>query len=193
MSRIIWTIAAIFFACSAAIPSSVAGEWKMSGEKQLVLHARSGMDIPIGTVIFTPQGIRTAFRVVLDRTRFKTFFLSMRDFKCIEGDDIQCHVPYPYPHPGTVGAGDFSWLEHELLFMTKTPSEFGANLYNGLYYAMTLTDIGLVGRPQSVDLNLIASPPPNADVPPFDASERQDKALDARWITTLTIEDAVTH
>ena len=53
----------------------------------------------------------------------------------------------PYPNRGTVSADDLAWLEHSLLFLFKAPRDFGARLWNGLYYRMTLTDAGIVGTP----------------------------------------------
>lgn len=72
---------------------------------------------------------------------------------------------YPYVQPGTIIANDFSWLEHALLFFYKQPSDFGAKLWNGVYYQLKPTDKGLVGEPQALDIGLIGVPPENLDVP----------------------------
>lgn len=96
--------------------------------------------------------------------------------------------PTPYPQPGTVGANDYAWLEHALLFMFKTPAEFGAKLWNGVYFRLKLTDRGLDGTPQAVDLNHISAPPVKPGVPPFRPALRDDIAPGARWFGRLTIE-----
>ena len=88
----------------------------------------------------------------------------MKEFKFVEGGAaVFCHVAYPYPQPGTVsvlpGAADFAWLEHALLFMFKTPTEFGAKLWKGVYFQPRQTDQGLDGRPQAVDLNRTSAAP----------------------------------
>ena len=111
----------------------------------------------------------------------------MREFNCLEGPEVQCLVPYPYPHPETVTVTDFSWLEHSLIFMFKTPSEFGAKLANGVVYQMTATPEGLVGALYSVDLNQIASPPDDPSTPPFGPAERQSLDDGGRWVTQLLI------
>ena len=66
----------------------------------------------------------------------------MREFKCIEGPEILCHVPYPYPNAGVVTAADLSWLEHSLLFFYKRPADYGAKMAHGLVYTLTMTPDG---------------------------------------------------
>lgn len=166
-----------------------AGAWEMTGTKSIALHTRDGMTLPIGTVTFQPQGPVTHFSLHLDYGKFKDYFLSMKEFKCLEGpEEVQCHVPYPYPNPATVTPGDLRWLEHALLFLFKLPRDFGANLWNGLYYKLTLTDQGLVGVPQAIDLNQISAPPDHPLVPPYAPADRTDIPAGSRWITSLSIQ-----
>ena len=109
-----------------------AQAWALAGPHAVLLQARDGSRLQLGTVTFAPADKgRSGFTLVMDPARFKDFFLSMKAFKCVEGGaEVFCHVPYPYPQPGTVsvqpGAADFEWLEHALLPMFKTPTEFGA-------------------------------------------------------------------
>ena len=113
----------------------------------------------------------------------------MKEFKCLEGPrELMCHVPYPYAQPGTVGERDYAWLEHSLLFMYKLPTEFGAKLWNGLYFRFERTPQGLVGRAQAVDLNRIGAPPDDPAVPPYKPALRDDIAPGSRWIESLVIE-----
>lgn len=157
--------------------------------RQIRLHARDGSSVVIGQVRLTPApegGAR--FALTLDTAVFTDHFLSMREFKCLPGgSEILCHVPYPYPHPGRVGDGDLAWLEHTLLFMFKRPGEFGAKLWNGVYWRLEKTPQGWTGRPQAVDLNLIAAPPAQPG-PPFRAALRDDMPAGARWFERLSIE-----
>lgn len=170
-----------------ALPGS-AFAWEMTGSKEVTLHTRDGQAIPIGTITFRPQGDRVGFSLQLHHERFKDFFLSMKEFKCLEGpEEIQCHVPYPYPNPATITKDDLRWLEHALLFLFKSPADFGARLWNGLYYRMDITEQGIVGTPQAVDLNLISAPPDDASVPPFGAAERTEITPGSHWISRLTI------
>jgi hypothetical protein len=172
----------------AQVPAS---QGSLSGVKSLKLHARDGSSVAIGSVRFTPGADgQVAFVIERDPRAFGDHFLSMREFKCVEGSgEILCHVPYPYPQPGLVSAADLAWLEHSLLFMFKLPSEFGAKLWNGIYFRIQPGPGGtLVGTPQAVDLNLIAAPPARPEVPPFGPARRDDIRPGSRWFERLTIE-----
>ena len=180
---------------SAAAPAQA---WDLAGPHAVLLHGRDGPPLRLGTVTFSPAtdgntSGRQRFVLVLDTERFMDFFLSMKEFKCVAGGaEVFCHVPYPYPQPGTVSSSpdkpDFAWLEHALLFMFKTPADFGAKLWNGVYFQLRLTDKGLVGSPQAVDLNRISAPPDKPAIPPYRPALRDDIAPAARWFGRLTIE-----
>lgn len=176
---------ACLLALGFALP---AAAWELAGKKTVTLHTRDGQAIVVGSVDFQPQGERTGFALHLDDARFKDFFLSMKEFKCLESpDEILCHVPYPYRNPATVTRTDLRWLEHALLFLFKAPKDFGARLWNGLYYRLELTESGLVGTPQAVDLGQIGAPPADDSVPPYGPGDRTDIAPGSRWISRLTI------
>lgn len=182
-------LAALLTAVLIAAPASAVA-WELAGTKTLTATTREHTHIPLGTVRFEPQADGgTRFSVTLDDRLFTDHFLSMKEFKCLDGPaEVLCHVPYPYPQPRTVRPGDWAWLEHSLLFLYKLPSEFGAKFWNGLYYRFELTEAGLVGTPQAIDLNLISAPPDHPTVPPFRPALRDDVAPGTRWIERLTIE-----
>ena len=167
-----------------------ARAWELSGDKRVRLHGRDGQVLEIATLRFEPRPDgRTTFTLKMDHDRLKDYFLSMREFKCVDGQgEVMCHVPYPYPQPGTVKSGDYAWLEHSLLFMFKRPSDFGAKLWNGVYFQLSAGANGLEGRPQAVDLNLIGAPPDKPDQPPYRPVLRDDIAPGTRWFERLTIE-----
>ena len=56
--------------------------------------------------------------------------------------------------------------------MFKTPKNFGAVLWNGIYFKLELGANGFRGEPQAIDLNLIAAPPDKLDTPPYGIGER---------------------
>ena len=176
-----------FGTLAIALPLSAAA-WDLSGSKIIKLQTRDGQSIVLGTVDFKPKGDATTFALHLDHAKMKDFFLSMKEFKCLEGEEIQCHVPYPYPNPGTITRNDLRWLEHSLLFLYKQPKDFGARLWNGLYYKMTLGENGIVGMPQAVDLVQIGAPPADTSIPPYGPGDRSDITPDSRWIRSLSIE-----
>lgn len=185
MNRLHPLLAALFLA--AALPC--ANAWELAGTKTVTAITRDQVSIPIGTVGFIPQA-DGSHRVALnmDPARFTDHFLSMKEFKCLESpEEVACHVPYPYKNPGTVREGDYTWLEHQLLFLFKQPRDFGAKLWNGVYYRFNRDDQGLVGTPQAVDLNHISAPPDNLNVPPYGPAQRDDIPEGARWIARLLI------
>lgn len=173
---------------AAATAPAIA--WDLTGLRTITAVTRDQQRINLGTVQFDaqPDG-RARFTIKMDHSRFTDHFLSMKEFKCLQGpDELMCHVPYPYPQPGTVGNTDLAWLEHSLLFMFKLPSEFGAKLWNGLYFQFERTPQGLRGRAQAVDLNRISAPPDRPGVPPYRPALRDDVRSGSRWIETLLIE-----
>ena len=181
---------AIAALCGGIHGAAFAQTFDFNGEKALVALTKDGQRTRIGSVFFKPEAAGAAgFRVQMDRAVMQDHFLSMREFKCLPAaPEITCFVPYPYPHPGTVGAGDYAWLEHNLLFFFKQPADFGAKLWNGIIFKFTQTPEGLVGKPQAVDLNLIGVPPDKLDEPPYGPFQRDDFAAGARWVTELRIE-----
>lgn len=171
-------------------PAAPAQGFEFSGSRSVLLHPREGPAQRIGTVLFTPAADgRIGFRLSLDSAQFKDYFLSMREFKCLDGaTEVLCHVPYPHPQPGTLTADNLAWLEHSLMFMFKSPRDFGAKLWNGVYYQLKPVGNMLVGRPDAVDLNRIGAPPDRLDLAPFKPAWRDQMAPGARWFHKLTIE-----
>jgi hypothetical protein len=112
----------------------------------------------------------------------------MKEFKCLEGAEVSCHVPYPYPNPHTIASNDLAWLEHSLLFLFKSPKDFGAKLWNGIYFHFTPAGSRLIGRAQAIDLNDISAPSAHPEIPPYSADARSDYPEGARWLDQLVIE-----
>lgn len=172
-----------------AAPLTPALALDLQGTRAIRLHSRDGQVVPIGTVTFRPAGAASRFELQLDQARFQDFFLSMREFKCLDStSEVFCHVPYPYANPRTVSATDLAWLEHALLFFFKTPQDFGAKLWNGIYYRLENTPGALIGTPQAIDLNAIGAPPNDPAIPPYGPAERNEIDPATRWFTRLSIE-----
>lgn len=173
-----------------AMPPTQVFAWTATGVQTITAHTQGKQALVIGTVNFTPQtdGSST-FTLTMNHANFTDYFLSMKEFKCLSGSqEVACHVPYPYQHPGKVTRNDLTWLEHNLLFLYKRPAEFGAKLWNGLYYRFTETDQGLVGRPMAIDLNRISAPPEHLDVPTFGPDARDDITGAAHLIESISIQ-----
>lgn len=174
-------------ALALVLSAAPAAAFELDGRRQVALETSDGQTIEIGSVTFTPDAGGAAFRLDLDIARFKDFFLSMREFKCLEGKEVQCYVPYPYANPRKVSRDDLRWLETSLIFMHKSAAQFGATLANGLYYELRIGPDGIEGTPRAVDLNQIAAPPDDPSQPPFPPDDRLEIEPGARWVTKLTI------
>jgi hypothetical protein len=187
------TLRALLFASSLTLgsilggPAAYAVEAAFDGVKDILLHAEDGKTVPIGTVTFTPDGDKAHFRIDWDDKPFQQYFLSMREFRCVEGPEILCHVPYPYPNPAVVAPGDVSWLEHALLFVYKRPADYGAKMAHGLIYTLTMTQDGFIGKPQAIDLDEIATPPEDKSAAFFTDAHRYPIQPGIRWFDSLTI------
>jgi len=169
--------------------SSSVWAWELNGEKNIFLINQAGEKIQIGSVLFQPNGQETSFDIHWNHAKMKDYFLSMREFKCLDGKtEVQCQVPYPYKSPKTISTRSYDWLEHYMLFLYKSPENFGAKMWNGIYYKLALTEEGLKGTPYAVDLNAIAAPPDHFDMPPFGNEDRSLIPEGARWFKQLLIE-----
>ena len=174
----------------AGLPAP-APAFDFSGEKALLASTPDRARIRIGTVRFLPlaSSADAKFEIRLDTSVMTDHFLSMREFKCLPGGtEISCFVPYPHAHPGVVSAGKLAWLEHNLLFLYKRPTDFGAKLWNGVIFKFTEQGQALVGHPQAIDLNRISAPPDSATEPPYGPGERDDFPPSTRWLQELRIE-----
>lgn len=163
--------------------------WELAGEHEIRLHDQAGGSVSIGTLRVDAGKNPHPFELSIETARFKDFFLSMREFKCLETpEEVFCRVPYPHDNPMTLARDNLAWLEHALLFFYKRPGEFGANLWNGIYYQLEVTDAGLVGTPRAVDLNQISAPPEDPSVPPFADWMRSEIDPEDRAFFKLTIQ-----
>ncbi|KGJ86407.1 hypothetical protein [Colwellia psychrerythraea] len=159
----------------------------LSGTKTINLIAKDGQRIAIGTLEFLPLVDKVKYQLDMDHTRFKDYFLSMKEMKCLEGPELWCHIRYPYPQPRTITPVDLRWLEHDLLFMFKKSNEFGANFWNGVYYSLTIRDGVIVGEAQAIDLNLLAAPPEDLNTPFYSEDLRDEIERVQRWLPDIEI------
>ncbi len=128
----------------------------------------------IGAVTFKNVGDgNTAVQVNIDNSQFSEHFLSMRPFRCIEGEsEWFCYLEYPYDLRSVITTEDLSDLEYQLLFIRKTPEEFGIDAWNGLYYQLTQeSDGSITGTLLEGDLNSLQSPPEKTYAKPVELTE----------------------
>lgn len=71
--------------------------------------------------------------------------------------------------------------------MYKKPADYGARLWNGVYWQLQRSERGWTGTPQAVDLNLIGAPPARPG-PPLRPALREPMPEGARWFVRMSIE-----
>jgi hypothetical protein len=181
---------ALSLALGGLAPPPAGAAFDFSGTKTITGVTVAGDTVALGTVQFSPlEKPEIAFKIKLNTEALTDYFLSMREFKCLpSAKELSCHVPYPYAHPGKISPGQLAWLEHQLLFFYKAPAEFGAKLWNGIYFEFSEQGQTLVGRPKAVDLNDISAPPANLAQPPFKKASRHELPPGSRWLDRLVIE-----
>ncbi len=144
----------------------------------------------IGEVSFTSaDNDRAAVVVDMDNSVFTEHFLSMRPFRCLLGEaEWFCYLEYPYDLRSVVTPDDLSDLEYQLLFIRKTPSEFGIDAWNGLYYRLEIeADGSITGNLLEGDLNSLQSPPAEKYSKPVDLGEFIPADKSKRLFPTLRI------
>ena len=144
----------------------------------------------IGEVDFTTTtNGQIAVLVDIDNSAFTEHFLSMRPFRCIEGEtEWFCDLEYPYDLRSVITADDLSDLEYQLLFIRKAPSEFGIDAWNGLYYKLAIEEDGsITGKLFEGDLNSLQSPPAQKYAKPVDLEEFIPGSKTKRLFPTLRI------
>lgn len=144
----------------------------------------------IGEALFLPAGNgQTSIKVSIDAAPFNEHFLSMRPFKCIEGStEWFCYLEYPYDLRSLITEDDLSDLEYQLLFLRKSPSEFGIDAWNGLYYQLQVElDGSITGKLLEGDLNSLQSPPEQKYAKPVDLNEFIEADESRRLFPTLRI------
>lgn len=183
MNRLLGTLGLSLLATSFATPLTAAA--LDNGERRIYLVDKLGEQIDIGSLNIINSVAE--YELHVDHAKFADYFLSMKEMKCLEGPELWCHIPYPYKHPARLSSDDLSWLSHDLLFMFKSPGEFGANFWNGIYYNLELVDGVITGEAQAVDLNHLASPPDDLSIPPYGEYDRDELDLTARWLPRIEI------
>jgi hypothetical protein len=159
-----------------------------TGERKIILFSVTEK-IEIGVASFEGSGDTRKISVTMHEPLFKDHFLSMRPFKCLEGVKFYCHLPYPYEWKGEITATDLTDLEYALLFVQKDPTAYGINLWNGIYYRLTLDGSGkITGALNEVDMDNLASPPASSNYRPLTEDMLTAVPGDGQWLPTVSIE-----
>jgi PQQ-dependent catabolism-associated CXXCW motif protein len=128
----------------------------------IYLIDQNGEELKVGTVEFASSDTDAlGVNVEMDSPLFEDQFLSMRPFRCLtQAAEWFCYLPYPYELKKTVSPDNLTELEYQLLFIWKSPKNFGIDAWNGVYYKLTPNDNGSIsGQLLQGDLNVLADPP----------------------------------
>lgn len=146
--------------------------------------------VTIGELSITALGHNDGYQFTLDEAAFSDHFLSMRPFKCLSMQEpMLCYTPYPYRNRRNISRNDLTDLEYDLLFIARTPAEFGINPWNGRYFQMRWQGDVIVGDMNEVDLNILASPPEDGGLRPLvDEDLTPSEPSETKWTPQLRIE-----
>lgn len=146
--------------------------------------------IELGYLDIFAVGNATSYRINLDDLVFGDFFLSMRPFRCVEHlGKMFCYLPYPYENKRLIGTKDLTDLEYDLLFIARTPTEYGIDPWNGRYFRLRWTGEGFIGEIHETDLNILAAPPDNGSLRPLAEAELLPMRDGGKqWVPRLLIE-----
>ena len=163
----------LFMALLFALPTKAL---EFPVEAGIYLVDMQMQEVRIGEIKFskvTAESTSVSIEVEIDRSVFSEHFLSMRPFRCLTGDEEWfCYLEYPYELRSIISPEDLSDLEYQLLFIRKTPQEFGIDAWNGLYYKLKLEKDGTIsGRLWEGDLNSLQSPPSEKYAKPVELDE----------------------
>ncbi len=174
-------------ALAAVLPATAA---ELPARMDIKLHPDGGGDpVRIGYLDLKQSGGGYDYLVSLDSPELEDKFLSMRPFKCLDGPhNMVCHLAYTYEIKRHITSEDLTDLEYDLLFLHKTPSEYGINAWNGLYYKLTLDGNRLDGALHEVDLNILAAPPEDGDLRPIGAADLHEAEEGRHSYPRLVIE-----
>lgn len=163
-----------------AMASSAAAE-----SQSVYLESLDGVQIKIATIAVEGDG---DYSIAMEDAPFSDHFLSMRPFRCLEGPKKHwCHVPYPYDINRNVEA-DLTDLEYDFLFIWKGATEYGINMWNGVYYKLAEEDGRLVGTLHEMDMDLLSAPPEAGNLRPLKATDLHESDPDSHWLPRMVIE-----
>ena len=171
---------------TCAIASLLAlGIAHAENKRGVFLEDQNGERIKIAALSIADDG---TYSVEMQDAAFADHFLSMRPFKCLEGPEKNwCHVPYPYEINRNI-SHDLTDLEYDFLFLWKGKTEYGINMWNGVYYRIEEDGAALRGIMHEMDMDLLSAPPDAGVLRPLRAQDIHESDPDGHWLPTMIIE-----
>ncbi|MEL6678641.1 MAG: hypothetical protein AAFQ51_08040 [Pseudomonadota bacterium] len=163
-----------------------AGASPFDGERVVYLEDADGARTAIADVSFGADG---AYTLSMRDAAFTDHFLSMRPFKCLDGPSkTWCHVPYPYENRHRVNAEDLIDLEYDLLFLWKRSNAYGIDMWNGVYYDLTVVGDRITGALHEMDMDVLSAPPDEGNLRPVRSVHLEPGEPEGHWLPFLVIE-----
>lgn len=173
-----YRVALAGFICATSLPAYAA-------ERLVFLETGDGARLHIANVSQSETG---KYHLSMNDAAFTDHFLSMRPFKCLEGPRKHwCHVPYPYEIARDVSQ-DLTDLEYDFLFVWKGATEYGINMWNGVYYRLEEQGGQITGVLYEMDMDGLAVPPPAGEMRPIRTGDLHEADPDSHWLPRLVIE-----
>ncbi|MEM7545004.1 MAG: hypothetical protein AAF367_05660 [Pseudomonadota bacterium] len=186
MQRLAAVKATLICICLIAGPALA---FPFEGTRSVQLIDGAGNAHNVGSITFTPEGDGAAYQIDWAEAPFTDHFLSMRPFKCVEGVEKHwCHVPYPYENNRHVSADDLTDLEYDLLFIWKGATEYGINMWNGVYYRLTVEGDRITGRLNEIDMDALSAPPEDGNLRPVREQDLEESDPESHWLPVVVIE-----
>ncbi len=161
----------------------------LDGDRGIFLVDKEGNQQRIASISFTPKGDGYIYQIGLDAEHFEDQFLSMRPFKCLMGGaQVICYVEYPYANERYIEKGGLTSLEYDLLFLHKSPTEYGINLWNGIYYKLKLIGDEIKGQIFELDMNVLSAPPEEGVIRPITDDDIFEGDVDNQRFPELLIK-----
>jgi hypothetical protein len=180
------TVFAALISVGSALPLAAGA---LVGEKEIYLLSEEDSRVHVGSILFESDGDSSRYDLRFQTEKFGDHFLSMRPFKCLEGaQKYWCHVPYPYANRRQVSADDLTDLEYDLLFLWKGATEYGINMWNGVYYQLNLDGERIVGTLREMDMEVLSAPPDKGNFRPIDPDDLHEADAASHWLPRLVIE-----
>lgn len=168
-----------------ALALSLAALSANAEQRAVFLQDNTGARIQIATLEVDAIG---GYGVQMAAEPFADHFLSMRPFRCLEGPEKHwCHVPYPYEIERNI-ANEATDLEYDFLFVWKGRTDYGINMWNGVYYKIGDVQGQLVGVLHEMDMDILSAPPAPGELRPVRASDLHQSAPESHWLPVLVIE-----
>ena len=168
----------------AAVLLAPVSAWALDGHREVFLVPGDGPRIKIADLKFAGD----TYSISMNDAVFTDHFLSMRPFKCLEGPEKHwCYVPYPYEINRNVSGG-LTDLEYDFLFLWKGASEYGINMWNGVYYVLEKDGDQLLGRLHEMDMDTLSAPPDPGELRPVTIDDLEPGEPDSHWLPVLVVE-----